>query len=382
MEKLRFEFVVKAGEDPKTNVICITSITDTGEHTFLIPEQLQPARLHEIVIKTQAFQKVKVTLQRRHEKRKVWIAATQEIREIYMDQDGNMQFKGYFLEEVPQEVQQGRVAGISEEALSRILESFAETKMDTTEPQTCSIKKLTDKFVIEKFNPKTANVSQWIVNFETECKRLGVDKNTEKIESLRLYLEDSCLDWYSSMLIKHTVNSDWSLWKSNFCATYVDKSWSPIRYALGFKYRQGPLLDYALKKEKLLLEMNKTMDKSTLIDLIAIGLPNFIADKIDRDSLKETEDLFGNIRGLEYLVNKKNLERKLGSVESKMKDKSVRSTVNPCRICEKENKGVRYHPETLCWFRIKNIDKPKREQIRSINNSELETELNEIDPKN
>lgn len=38
------------------------------------------------------------------------------------------------------------------------------------------------------------------------------------------------------------------------------------------------------------------MDILTLIDLIATGLPNFIADKIDRNDLKETKDLFNNIR--------------------------------------------------------------------------------------
>lgn len=377
MEKLRFEFTVKASEDPKTNIICITSITDADKHTFCIPDNLQPAKLHEAVIKTQTFQKVKATLQRRHEKRQVWISLTPEISDVYIDQDGNMQFKGYFLEEVSQETQHAPTAGISEDVLTRIFGSFAETKKDTSRPH--NIKIMTEKFVLGKFNTKTSNVSQWMGIFEAECMRLGVDEDAEKIEGLRLFLEDSCIDWYSSMLIKHTVHSEWSTWKKSFCETYADRGWSPIRYAITFKYRQGSLLDYALKKEKLLLEINKLMDKQTLIDLIATGLPNFIVDKIDRNSLKETEELFNNIRGLEYLVNKRNLEKKLGSFESKVREKNV---VSPCKICEKENKGNRYHPESLCWFRNKNIDIPKRYQMRSVNNSELETELNKIEPKN
>lgn len=378
MEKLRFEFAVKPSDDPKTNVICITSITNADKQTFAIPEQLQAVKLHDLVMKTQTFQKVKTTLQRRHEKRQVWISVTPEMNKVYVDEDGNMQFRGYLLEEItPEARQQSSAAGISEEALTRILENFAEAK-DTSKPH--SVRNLADKFVIEKFTQKTSNVSQWMIIFEEECIRLGIGEDTGKIQILRLFLEDSCLDWYSSMLIKHTVNSEWSIWKENFCETYADKGWSPVRYAFLFKYRQGTLLEYALKKERLLLEVNKSMDKSTLIDLIATGLPNFIVDRIDRNSLKKTEDLFNNVRGLEHLVSRRNQERRIVGFENKVRERN--ESHKPCRICEKENKGYRYHPESLCWFKNKNSGRQNRDQVRSVNNSELEVELNKVDPKN
>lgn len=374
MEKLKFRFVVKAGEDPKTNIICITSITDVNNLTFLLPELLQPVKLHDIIIKTEAFEKVKNTLKKRHDQRQVWISLTSEISNVYMDKTGNMQFQGYLLEEAPPEVhQQVSTAGISEEVLVRILQSYRETNKDISKPQ--NVKNIAEKFVIEKFTKKTSNVFQWMTIFEAECTRLGIEEDLEKIEALRLFLEDSCVDWYTSMLIKYTVNSDWLIWKKSFCDTYADKGWTQVRYALLFKYRQGSLLEYALKKERLLLEMNKTIDKPTLIDLIATGLPHYIADKIDRKTLKETEDLFNNIRGLEHMVRK----HSTGVLEKK--DNEKQENVRPCRICEKENRGSRYHPESLCWF--KNIsNRPKRDYIRSVNNFELETELNKIDPKN
>lgn len=380
MEKLRFEFVVKASaDDSKTNVICITSITDVDKNVFVIPEKYQPAKLHDVLIKTQAYQKVKTTLLRRNDRRQVWISMTEEIQSCYMDDDGNMQFKEYLLEEIaPKAPVLTSTAGISEEAITRILQNFSDAKSD--KPKTQSVKCLKEQFVIEKFTKKTANALQWIRTFEAECTRLGIEEDTRQIEALRLFLEDSCLDWYSAMLIKYTINSEWSLWKKNFCETYADKGWSPIRYAMLFKYRQGSLLDYALKKERLLLEINKNMDKPTMIDLIATGLPNFVADKIDRDTLKETGDLFANIRGLEHLVERKTWEKKVVGFESKNKEKIVEK--QPCRICEKENKGKRFHPESHCWFKNTNKDKFKGDQIRSINNSELETELNEVDPKN
>ncbi|XP_073943263.1 uncharacterized protein [Choristoneura fumiferana] len=380
MNKLRFEFVVKASvEDTKTSIICITSITDVDKNVFAIPEKYQPVKLHESIMKTEAFQKVKNTLQKRHDKRQVWISLTSDICSSYMDEDGNMQFKGYLLEEIaPKTQDQTQAAGISEEALSRILENFAEPRSDKLKTQ--SMTGLKEKFVIEKFTRKTSNVLQWITTFEAECTRLGIEEDTKRIEVLRLFLEESCLDWYSSMLIKHTVDSEWSLWRNNFCETYADKSWSPIRYAILFKYRQGSLLEYAVKKERLLLEINKSMDNSILMDLIATGLPNFVADKIDRNTLKKTEDLFSNIRGLEYLVEKKTWEKKIVGFENKIKEKNV--SVQPCRICEKENKGKRFHPESQCWFKNKSSDKFKRDQVKSVNNYELETELNEIGPKN
>ncbi|XP_073947737.1 uncharacterized protein [Choristoneura fumiferana] len=373
MEKLKFKFAVKAGEDPKTNIICITSITDVNNQTFLLPDELQPVKLHDTIIKTEAFAKVRKTLQRRHDQRQVWISMTTEISNVYIDEDGNMQFKGYLLEEAPLEArQQVSTTGISEEVLARILQTCAEMNKDIPKPQ--NVRNVTDKFVIEKFTRKTSNVFQWMTIFEAECTRLGLEEDLKKIEALRLFLEDSCVDWYTSMLIKYTINSDWLIWKKSFCDTYADKGWSPVRYALLFKYRQGSLLEYAIKKERLLLEMNKTIDTPTLMDLIATGLPHYIADKIDRKTLKQTEDLFNNIRGLEHLVRKQN-----NGVLGKNNEKEEK--VRPCGICEKENKGIRYHPESLCWF--KNIGtRPKREYIRSVNNSELETELNQIDPKN
>ncbi|XP_060807701.1 uncharacterized protein LOC132903421 [Amyelois transitella] len=374
MERIRFEFVIKAMEnDPKTNVLCITSL-EFEKHTYLIPEKLQPARLHEQVIKTQVYLKLKDTIHKRHDKRQVWIRVTPEIRGAYMDEDGNMQFKGYLLEEC--DIQKP-AACISEEAMTEFFENFNACKKETG--KSYNIKKLTEKFVLQKFNKKTSNVTQWLDIFEMECTRMSITEDSVKIEALRLFLEDSSLDWYSSMLIKYTLNSEWSTWKENFCETFADRGWSPVRYAILFKYRQGSLMEYALKKEKLLLEINKTMDSSTLIDLIATGLPNFIADKIDRCNIKETKDLFNNIRGLEHLANKKYLNNNAGNLGNKNKEKD--SNYKPCRICEKENKGSRYHPESLCWFKNNSYNN-KREHIRTVNNSELETELNEIDPKN
>lgn len=375
MEKLKFEFVVKSSEDPKTNILCITSIMDADKNTYIIPEKYQPVRLHDALMKTQTYQKIKNTLQKRHEKRQVWISVTPELQNTFMDEDGNMQINGYILEEItPKE--QIMTSETTTEALSKILENFAETKKDLKQ---FNLKKLSEKLVINKFTQKTSSVTQWMVIFETECTRAGITEDIHKIQVFRLFLDESCQDWYCSMLIKHTINSEWNIWKKNFCETYVSRGWTPIRYAIQYKYRQGTLLEYALKKERLLLEINKSIDKPTLIDLIVTGLPNFIADEINRNDLKETEDLFNIIRGKEHL-NKKIVGKKEVHLDNKIKQNNLKD--QPCKICEKEKKGNRYHSESVCWFRNKDSFPSKKDPIRSVNNSELEMSLNEVEPKN
>lgn len=59
MEKLRFDFAVKASEDGKTNIICITSIGTPNGQVYGIPDEYQPASLHQVIINTSNYSKVK-----------------------------------------------------------------------------------------------------------------------------------------------------------------------------------------------------------------------------------------------------------------------------------------------------------------------------------
>lgn len=172
------------------------------------------------------------------------------------------------------------------------------------------------------------------------------------------------------------MESEWNRWEKNFCETFANKGWSPIRYALAFKYQAGSLLEYALKKEKLLLEVRKSIDIGTLIDLIAFGLPNYVADKVDRETLQGTEDFYNEIGKLEHLAGKNKYDKK-SIIYSDTKSKKIEEK-KPCQICVNEKKGKRYHLEENCWFKGKN----QKAVVKTVNNSELEIELNEKNPKN
>lgn len=376
MEKLRFEFAILPSSDGKSNTYCVTSIATSDDKVYAIPDEFQSVGYHKELSKTTAYAKVKNSLKKRYQTRKVWITVTEELRKIYIDEDCNIQFADQYLEEV--ELKKTSKSQDSEtDVLEKIVEKFVEKKQETKEQ---NLKCIAEKFVIEKFTSRNSNAKQWIEIFERECMRFNVIDDEKKIEILRLFMDKSCLDWYGSMLIRLTMESEWSVWKSKFCASFINKGWSHITYALSFKYREGLLVDYAIKKEKLLLDMRNSIDTGTLIDLIAAGLPEHVLTKIDRETIKDTVDLFNEVRKHEHMMVKKTgsvYYRKYGNTKINRNDDR-----NPCQICEKLNKGIRYHSESACWFKTKEEDKIKGKNIKHVNNSVIEAELNDTYPKN
>jgi hypothetical protein len=232
--------------------------------------------------------------------------------------------------------------------------------------------------LIEKFSSKNTNANQWMESFEKECSRFQIDEKEDKIELLKSFLDKPSLDWYSSTLIRLTVNAGWSEWKKRFLECFIDNGWNNVTYALSFKYREGLLTDYAMKKEKLLIDFNKDLDIKSLIALIAVGLPEFIFNKIDKSELKETTDLFNNLRQLECQVKKNPKKKFTLDYQRNIKYEEKK----PCKICEDLGKGVRYHPNEKCWFKKNEENREKNTTTRKVNNNSiLDVEIYEK-PKN
>lgn len=374
MEKLRFDFVVKATPDGKSNIICVTSIATPNGQVYEIPPDYQPASLHGVITNTSNYAKVKKSFNKRHQTRKIWITLTDEISKIYLDEEQNLQFHDFYLEEIEEKANNAEsMPSGSNQSLEKLLEKLLEEKQQKTETQ--NLGKIAKDFMIEKFTGRNSNAHQWLQDFNKECERFQIIEDKKKIEILKNFLENSSVDWYSCMLIKLTVESEWSRWEKNFCETFGNKGWSATRYALGFKYQAGSLLEYALKKEKLLLDVRKSVDTGTLIDLIAFGLPNYVADRIDRETLQDTEDLYNELGKLEHLVARNKYDKKK-YFYSDAKPKKVEDK-KPCQICINEKKGKRFHPEENCWYKEKN----QKAVVKTVNNSALEIELNEKNPK-
>jgi hypothetical protein len=49
-----------------------------------------------------------------------------------------------------------------------------------------------------------------------------------------------------------------------------------VRYAYNFRYISGSFVEYAIKKERLILEVRRKTSEETRINLIVIGLPIYI----------------------------------------------------------------------------------------------------------
>ncbi|XP_015171365.1 PREDICTED: uncharacterized protein LOC107063789 [Polistes dominula] len=347
---LRFEFVLKeAPQNSKENIYAITSIQTVNGETYAIPEEYQDAPIHTDVLQTEAFQRVISTLKFRNQSTKVLITLDENMRKTYIDDEGNMQFGDYYLEEITSKSQPK--CNITDYNLSRMWEAVSKISNEyNPQRKRNNLKDVAERFLIEKFTGKNVNGIQWLNRFEKECSRLDINEDEEKIEIFRLFLEGSCLDWYSCMLIEHSIKSRWEIWKNSFCTIYADVGWPSVRYAFRYKYINGSFIDYAFKKEKMLLDINESIDTCTLIDLIALGLPDFVINKIDREELKTTTNLIRRLRSLQYMEKKKNTKNKTANKDAK-EDSEKKQQKRPCQICEKKGKMNRFHPESLCWFK-------------------------------
>ncbi|XP_024878960.1 uncharacterized protein LOC112459186 [Temnothorax curvispinosus] len=191
MDKLQFEFTIVASpKDEKSATIAITSIRTEDGLTYVLQGD-QGLTNHIELMKTENYLKAKNSLKKRHQSRKVWISMTEELRKIYIDEDGNIQFAGEYL----QEIEEKDRADIRKDDLSKILEKLVETSQKKEGEK--KLKQIAEKYMIEKFTSKKhSNAKQWIETFEKECTRFDITEDEIKIEILRLFLDKFCLDWH------------------------------------------------------------------------------------------------------------------------------------------------------------------------------------------
>lgn len=135
-----------------------------------------------------------------------------------------------------------------------------------------------------------------------------------------------------------------------------------------------------MKKERLLLDLDHTLPHIVLLNLIALGLPARIQDSLNRTSVTTVKILIQKLKKYdgESTINTVPTSETHGPkvkshVATENPKKSVSSERKPCSICEKTNRSNRFYPESLCWFRDK-----KSGPIKTVNNVELESELNSL----
>ncbi|KAK4877798.1 hypothetical protein RN001_010304 [Aquatica leii] len=136
MERLRFDFVVKPTADGKSNTICINSIATPNGQMFGIPVEFQPPNLHQFITNTQNYVKVRKSLNKKYQTRKIWITLTDDISKIYLDEEQNLQFNDFYLEEILAETNSVEsIPSGSNKSFEKLLKKLLEDKQIKSETQ-------------------------------------------------------------------------------------------------------------------------------------------------------------------------------------------------------------------------------------------------------
>ena len=125
---------------------------------------------------------------------------------------------------------------------------------------------------------------------------------------MKLFMVGLAKDWYQATSKKFR-ESDYDGWIGSFRTVFTDRGWANVLYAYAFKYVAGSLVEYALKKEGLLLDVEKTMSTTSRICHIVVGLPRKVSEKIDRDQIRSTDELINELRRFESTSGQKGDER-------------------------------------------------------------------------
>lgn len=305
---------------------------------FQFPKDKQSSTQHQKLFDTNVVKNVVKSLKIRNKFRNVMITLDAELQNIYMDGEGNVVFNDEYLEEVsPLE------------------------KPTNTGTQEKSTRSLAKDMIIKNFNGKNFKAITWIKLFVQECIRVGITQDNYA-ETLRLFLTDSAIDWFNVCMKQNCLNN-WELWNNSFVETFSVQSWTDIAYAYNFKYLNGSLLDFALKKRNLLMEVDEDISLNSQINLIVISLPNFIQNKIERKTIVTIEDLMSKLKQFGHVSDKK-----------KENNKTTPSH-KQCSNCEKLGFPNRFHPESMCRLKEQNSGYKKNNKIKVVNNVDLENAI-------
>lgn len=384
MEAHQVRIHLEFNEDhTKTDAILLTTIRSSAETTtYLFPKELQKIQNHPELLSINVVKNACKVLTKRGQYRNIAVTLPAHITALYMDEDKNFVYKDNYLEELIYNHEQvagpsSQVAGpsshVSESAdyqleLIKLVEKLT-NKLEAREKKIFDLSKIHKQFVIEKFKGKD-NALEWVDTFEGECDRNGVETEGQKIEVMRLFLEQNALEWYNSTKCKLGIEGTWIDWRNSFLETYSDKSWRSVHHAYTYKFINGSLMDYALKKERLLLETEPLMTDRSRINHIVVGLPFYVQDKLDKQEISTTEQLMNQLRRFSQSYPK---ERKVFHPKPDyrpIENKTQRPMgKRPCTICESRGYPERFHPIETC----RNRGRPTED--RRINY----TEVDEVD---
>ncbi|ESO05283.1 hypothetical protein HELRODRAFT_171644 [Helobdella robusta] len=269
----------------------LAGISENKETWYVLPEEMKDLSLHEALSTKRAIINTINSIKPINGYRKICIKLDDELRKEYYEEDENLCFLDNMLEEKIID-NKHRDEPNDNFFNERIKELEAKLSLNDN----FKLQDIEKKFILEKFNKKQ-NPTEWIEKFENECRRHKILNLTNFIEALRFFLSGSPEDWYESNLKKIGL-TNWSEWRKSFLTIFADRSWKKIRTAYNYKYLGSSLIDYALAKENLCLEIEMSR-----INMIVMGLPVEIQNQLDREEITTIEKLFKELTKIDECVS-------------------------------------------------------------------------------
>ena len=344
----------------------LAGLSENKELWYNLPDECRDLNLHKILSSKQAVKSAITAIKPINGYRKICVKLDNDLRKEYFDEDDNLCFLKIPLEESNVDLETGGYVVNKSEGEIFLLERIKELETKLNLNDEVKLHEVEKKFILDKFNKKQ-NPTDWLERFENECRRHKVNSATNMIEVLRFFVSGSPKDWYEANLIKIGL-FNWFEWKKSFLTVFIDKGWSKIRVAYNYKYLGGSLIDYALAKEGLCLEVEKNATVMSRINMIAVGLPLEIQNQLDREEITTIEKLFIELRKFDDYFSKpksRNDDKSLNKgilIKSNInvsKKNIDTKTKKPCFMCEELGWKNRYHPTNEC--RNKNLYSSKKE---------------------
>ena len=376
--KCKFTFSVEPASDPKSNVRNVKRMQVLSENaTYEFPPDLQAVSHHSDLGRLPAVARLLPQMTRRGMTRNLLVSLEDDVLSQYFDDQENPCFCGIYLEEIPPVTKPPPTPSPTPQSFSIV-----------NEPRPVPARTLAKDFVLEKFTGKSQNAASWIAQFESECARLEMKIN-QYPETLRLFLDGSAVsDWFQINLKLIGLNTAWADWKEKFIEDFSEKGWSSIMHAYTYTYSKGPLVDFALKKLRLLIDADPALPSSCRINLIVISLPERVRNRIDRMEVETQSDLIAILQSLEHLAttftrfSKPNSRTPPSLSDTPSKPEKPEKFEKFCNGCYKRSRPYSNHSDSDCRYNPANKTKAndKDKPIKVANNIQLENALNEVVP--
>lgn len=354
MSRMTFHIVKKSfGDGP---IDCVGHLKLTGaSECYRIPEEFQALENHPELLKHNTIIYARNSITKVGQYRNIVLKVTDELRRIYWDEEQNFIFMERVLEEFTPKK-----------------ENHNSVEVDSEEFSLKDLSKLEKRSSINKFNKANQKAADWMRDFELECSRFGITPDEMKIRALKYFVQDVSEDWYRASLTQFPMD-DFEMWKNSFLAVFGERGWTRVEYALGFKYLVGSYADYAMKKLRLLLEVERNMTEESKKNLIVFGLPSEIRQKIDPKDVTGVESLLNELS--KFNGSKKQYQPQQSSNRdnrygSKTPTKAANQEKKACPKCEELGLKKRFHPLDKCW----NKDRAKEPKLKINLNEEIETD--------